>query len=155
MFCCNIQVLALLGRVMETSLLYVSSGKHCIQVLQKWEIPSHIWDLGSHSNQLSNNHCSPFCFWRYNSFRPANMLFGMSALYFFRVKFTTNYPTFVVFCLISDSLWQVHAFSHCENVISKQPSINLLDGSFGFRCFQTVLFFLKRQNTSVLSENFP
>lgn len=62
-FCWNSQVLALLGRVMETCLLQVCSGKHRIQMLQTWEIPSHVWDSGGHSNQLRNNHfLLPFLF---------------------------------------------------------------------------------------------
>lgn len=62
-FCWNSQVLTFLGRLMETSLFHIHSGKHHIRVLQTWEIPSHVWDLGSHSNQLSNNHCLlPFLF---------------------------------------------------------------------------------------------
>lgn len=154
---------------METSLLNVHAGKHRIQVLQTWEmpsqtweIPSHTWDFRSHSNQLGSNHLIlPFLFLEVQLFQSSKYAVWPEYFVLLQVKITMNHPTFVFFYLISDSVWQVHAFSHCENVISEQPPINLLDVPLDLDAFRWPVF-LRRQSTSFIktrenptSHSFP
>ena len=62
-FCCNTRVLTPLGRVMETSLLHVHSGKHRIQVLQIWEITLPRMGFRKPFQSTCNNHfLLPFLF---------------------------------------------------------------------------------------------
>lgn len=76
----------LLGREMKTSLFLESIAPACCSH-GKYTI-SHVWDLESYSNQLSNNHCLLFFLflevWPFESSKPD--------LYFFTVK-TLCFPS--------------------------------------------------------------